>query len=171
MRLGHDSADVSSLCRAIADMKNLLNNERNDSRRQPGRRPNKKPTLPTYKRSPYSWLIVAVILVVAMMVLQQGLVTYTLRWDKFMDYLYEGGQIERVSIGDTEITGKFRERSEACPGGRRGCGVQGQLAAGQPGPRNSSMRPSTRSARRPWTIRSIAWRSNTRSSGSGCCGC
>jgi cell division protease FtsH len=94
-------------------MKNPLNNERNDSRRQPGRRPNKKPTLPTYKRSPYSWLIVAVLLVVAMMVLQQGLVTYTLRWDKFMDYLYEGGQIERVSIGDTEITGKFVERSEA----------------------------------------------------------
>jgi cell division protease FtsH len=94
-------------------MKNPLNNERNDSRRQPGRRPNKKPTLPTYKRSPYSWLIVAVLLVVAMMVLQQGLVTYTLRWDKFMDYLYEGGQIERVSISDTEITGKFRERSEA----------------------------------------------------------
>jgi cell division protease FtsH len=89
-----------------------LNNQSNNSRRQPPRRPSKKPTLPTYKRSPISWLIVAIILFMAMMMLQQGLVTNTLRWDDFTQKL-ESGQVERIDIGETEISGKFKPDSEA----------------------------------------------------------
>jgi cell division protease FtsH len=69
--------------------------------------------LPTYKRSPFSWLIVAIILFTAMMMLQQGLVTNTLRWDEFVERLVQGGQIAHLSIGETEITGKYKEGSEA----------------------------------------------------------
>ncbi|MCX5646334.1 MAG: ATP-dependent zinc metalloprotease FtsH [Phycisphaerae bacterium] len=94
-------------------MKNPPNSHPSDSHRPPSRRPNKKPTLPAYKRSPLSWLIVAVILFAAMMMLQQGLVTNTIRWDQFIQYLEEGGQIERIDIGETEISGKFKEGSEA----------------------------------------------------------
>jgi cell division protease FtsH len=49
----------------------------------------------------------------AMMMLQQGLVTNTLRWDQFTQYLEEGGQIDRIDIGETEISGKFKENSQA----------------------------------------------------------
>jgi hypothetical protein len=97
---------------AVESMRNLLNNQANDSRRQPNRRSNKKPTLPTYKRGPISWLVIAVILFMAMMMLQQGLVTNTIRWDKFISYLYEG-QVDRIGIGETEISGKFKEHSQA----------------------------------------------------------
>jgi cell division protease FtsH len=48
-----------------------------------------------------------------MMMLQQGLVTNTIRWDQFIQYLNEGGQIDRIDIGETEITGKYKEGSEA----------------------------------------------------------
>jgi len=94
-------------------MKTTLNSQPNDTRRQSNKRPLKKPTLPTYKRSPFSWLIVAIIILTAMMMLQQGLVTNTLRWDQFTQYLEEGGQIESINIGETEISGKFKEGSEA----------------------------------------------------------
>ncbi len=69
--------------------------------------------MPSYRRSPFSWLIVAMIIFAAMMMLQQGLVTNTLNWDEFAGYLLQGGQIARIEIGDTEISGKFREGSEA----------------------------------------------------------
>jgi cell division protease FtsH len=94
-------------------MKNTANNQKNGSPREPFRRPNRKPALPTYKRGPISWLIVALIVFTAMMMLQQGLVTNTLRWDQFTQYLEEGGQIDRIDIGETEISGKFKENSEA----------------------------------------------------------
>ena len=94
-------------------MRTTSNSQQNDPRRQPSKGSTRKPTLPTYRRGPYSWLIIALIVLTAFMMLQQGLVTYTLRWDKFIEDLYKGGQIERISIGETEITGKFREKSEA----------------------------------------------------------
>ncbi|NLH42861.1 MAG: ATP-dependent metallopeptidase FtsH/Yme1/Tma family protein [Planctomycetes bacterium] len=94
-------------------MKNDSNNTQNDSQREPGWRPNKKPQTPGFRRSPFSWLIVAIILFTAMMMLQQGLVTNTLRWDEFIQYLQEGGYIQEIQIGDTEITGKFHPDSQA----------------------------------------------------------
>ncbi len=94
-------------------MKTPSNNQQNDARRTPNRHPSRKPTLPTYKRSPLSWLIVAIILFTSMMMLQQGLTTNTLRWDQFTQKLEEGGQIARIDIGETEISGKFREGSQS----------------------------------------------------------
>jgi len=94
-------------------MKDDSNNTQNDSPREPGWRPNKKPQAPGYRRSPFSWLIVAIILFAAMMMLPQGLVTNTLRWDEFTQYLQEGGYIQEIQIGDTDITGKFYPDSQA----------------------------------------------------------
>ncbi|MGE5294209.1 MAG: ATP-dependent metallopeptidase FtsH/Yme1/Tma family protein, partial [Solirubrobacterales bacterium] len=94
-------------------MKNDSNNTDNESPRDSGWRQNKKPQAPGYRRAPFSWLIVIIIIFTAMMMLQQGLVANTLRWDQFVQYLDEGGQIEKVQVGDTEITGKFREGSQA----------------------------------------------------------
>ncbi len=66
----------------------------------------------TYRRGPLSWLIVALVIFTAMIMLQQGLVTNNVRWDQFTQYL-EQGQVERIDIGETEIAGKFKEGSEA----------------------------------------------------------
>ncbi len=93
-------------------MNDNASNSQNDSPRDMGRRPNKKPQLPGYRRGPVSWLIVIIVLVTAMMMLQQGLVTNTLRWDEFANYLDED-QIERIEVGDSDISGKFREGAPA----------------------------------------------------------
>ena len=87
-------------------------NPSSPAERNADKRPGKKPPLPTYRRGPFSWLIIAVIVFTTMMMLQQGLATNTLPWDEFAVYL-EQGQIEEISIGDTEITGKFRKDVEA----------------------------------------------------------
>ncbi|MBN2127994.1 MAG: ATP-dependent metallopeptidase FtsH/Yme1/Tma family protein, partial [Sedimentisphaerales bacterium] len=81
-------------------------------RRDPGSRPGKKPPLPSYRRGPLSWLVIAIIVFAVMMMLQQGLVVNTLRWDQFINYL-EQGEIESIDIGDTEVTGKLKEGSAA----------------------------------------------------------
>ena len=94
-------------------MMNRPENQQSDQNRNPNRRPNRKPPLPSYRRGPFSWLIIAIIIFTAMMMLQQGLVTNTLKWNEFAAYMEEGGQIESITIGDTEISGKFREGSEA----------------------------------------------------------
>jgi cell division protease FtsH len=91
-------------------MKNNRNNKSNEYRRDNSRRPGKRPPLPGYRRGPLSWLIIAIIIFTVMMMLQQGLVTNTLRWDQFLDQLAQGN-IEQIDIGDTEITGKFKENA------------------------------------------------------------
>jgi cell division protease FtsH len=87
-------------------MGNTQNNEPNGFRRD-NRRPGKKPPLPSYRRGPLSWLIIGIIVITAMMMLQQGLVTNTLSWDQFIFQLQQGN-VERLDIGDTEIAGKFK---------------------------------------------------------------
>jgi cell division protease FtsH len=91
-------------------------NSENPSSKQPGRNPNKrlgkKPPLPSYRRGPFSWLIIAIIVFTVMMMLQQGLATHTLSWNEFATAL-EQGQIETIKITDTDITGEFRENAEA----------------------------------------------------------
>jgi cell division protease FtsH len=94
-------------------MKNRSDHNQPGPRRDAGRRPNRKPPLPSYRRGPFSWLIIAIIIFTAMMMLQQGLVTNTLTWDQFTAYLEQGGQIEQIEVGETEVAGKFREGSAA----------------------------------------------------------
>jgi cell division protease FtsH len=94
-------------------MKNSTNSRSSPSRRDyNSKRPGRKLPPPTYRRGPLSWLIIAIVLVLAMMMLQQGLVTNTIRWDQFTQYL-EQGQVERIDIGETEISGKFKEGTPA----------------------------------------------------------
>ncbi len=78
------------------------------TRSGPGRkgRGGKKPPLPSYKHGPFSWLIVAIVIFTAMMLLQQWQRTDNINWDDFVRYL-ESNQIESVEIGETEITGRF----------------------------------------------------------------
>ena len=93
-------------------MKDKQSDKPNQQRRTDTRRPGRKPPLPGYRRGPFSWLIIAIIILTAMMMLQQGLVTTTLRWDEFTTN-FKQGQIELIEVGHTEIVGKFKEASEA----------------------------------------------------------
>jgi cell division protease FtsH len=76
--------------------------------RQESRRPGKKPPLPSYRRGPVSWILIFIIIFVAVMLMQQGLVTNSLTWDEFIGHL-EQGHIAQIEIGDSEIVGEFRE--------------------------------------------------------------
>ena len=77
----------------------------------PGPRGGKKPPLPSYRRGPLSWLIIAVVVFTAMMMLQQWRSIENINWDDFERYL-ENNEIESVEIGETEITGKFNQKGK-----------------------------------------------------------
>ncbi len=80
----------------------------------PQRKDSKKPPLPSYKRGPFSWLIIAIIIFTAMMMLQQWQKD-GVRWDEFIKYV-ENGMVESVRIGETEIKGKFNQQGIASRG-------------------------------------------------------
>jgi cell division protease FtsH len=69
----------------------------------------KKPQLTRYRRGPFNYLIIAVILFAAMMVLQQWQRVDTISLDEFAKLL-EDGNIESVTVKDTEITGQFKQQ-------------------------------------------------------------
>jgi len=71
-------------------------------------RSSKKLPQPTYKRGPFSWVIIIALGLTGIMMLQQFQGVEEIRWDEFVEYV-ENGYIENVTIKDTEITGKFNE--------------------------------------------------------------
>jgi len=96
-------------------MSNNRNKKPTQPRPGPRGRKGKKPPLPTYKRGPLSWLIIAIVIFTAMMMLQQWQNIDNIDWDVFVKHL-ENNQIESVEIGETEITGKFNQEGIASRG-------------------------------------------------------
>ena len=80
----------------------------------PQRKDSKKPPLPSYKRGPFSWLIIAIIIFIATMMMQQWQ-RDKVRWDEFIKYV-ENSMVESVKIGETEIKGKFNQQGIASRG-------------------------------------------------------
>jgi len=80
-------------------------------RPQPGQKgkPEKKPPFLAYKRGPYNWLIIAIVIFSAMMMLQHWQRIDTITWDDFKNCL-DNNQIKSVEIGETEITGRFNQK-------------------------------------------------------------
>ncbi len=74
----------------------------------------KKPP-PSYKRGPFGWLIIAIVIFTAMMLLQQLQRADHINWYDFEQYLAKG-QIESVEVGEVEITGEFNEAGIASRG-------------------------------------------------------
>ncbi len=77
------------------------------------RRANKKPPLPSYKRGPFSWLIIIIAVMFAMwLMLQPGLKSNNILWSDFEEAL-KNGEIDSskpIEIGETEITGEFNQK-------------------------------------------------------------
>ncbi len=89
-------------------MANSQNRKPSARRRSPQNKPGKKPPLPTYRRGPFSWLIILLILITGMMILRETRGVDRIRWDQFIQ-LVENKQIQSVTLKDTEISGKFSQ--------------------------------------------------------------
>jgi len=90
-------------------MSNNQNRKPGQPRRGPQDRGGKRPPLPSYKRGPFTWLIVGILIFTAMMMLQQWHKIDEIRWDEFVEHV-ENRHVESVIIKSTEIIGKFNER-------------------------------------------------------------
>jgi cell division protease FtsH len=98
-------------------MSNSQNKKPTQLRRSPGDRQGKKPPLPRYRRGPFTWLIILVVIITAWMLLQQLQGVDKIRWDEFVHYV-ENKHIDSVTIKDREIIGKFNEAGIASRGGK-----------------------------------------------------
>ncbi len=77
-------------------------------RRGQQNKPGQKPPLPRYKRSPFSYLIIAIVIFTLMVMVNQWQNTNKINWNEFEEYV-KNKSIEKVKIGETEITGKFKQ--------------------------------------------------------------
>ncbi len=71
-----------------------------------GQRGGKKPPIPTYRPSPFRWLLIAVLLFAAMMTIKSMLVKQVVSWDEFKSFVKEG-KVASVTIRQDEVVGKF----------------------------------------------------------------
>ena len=68
----------------------------------------KKPPAPDYKRGPFSWLIIAIVVFTVMLLVQQFQQAETIEYDDFLKHVKEG-HVDSVEVGETEIKGKFNQ--------------------------------------------------------------
>ena len=88
-------------------MTNQTNKKPGPNRRPPQNKQGKKPPLPTYRRGPFSWLIIAVIVFTGVLMLKDLQGVKEITWDQFEEHV-KNDRLESVLVKDTEITGKFR---------------------------------------------------------------
>jgi len=68
----------------------------------------KKSLLPSYKRGPFGWLFIPILLLLTASLLFKQWQNDDINWDDFVRYL-ENKQIASLEVGDTEIKGMFNE--------------------------------------------------------------
>jgi cell division protease FtsH len=88
-------------------MKEKQDRRRINQRQKPEQGPNKKPPLPTYRRGPLTWLIMAILLIKAVTMIQQWKRADEIHWSEFVQHV-QNEHIESIKIGETEITGEFK---------------------------------------------------------------
>ncbi len=103
--------------REIQDMSDGQNKKSPQGGRGPKGRGGKKAPLPSYRTGPFSWLIIAIVIFTAMLLLQQWQSVEEVRWDEFINHI-QNKHVERVTVKDTEIIGKFNEIGIASRGGK-----------------------------------------------------
>jgi cell division protease FtsH len=75
--------------------------------RGPQKRPGQKPPMPRYKRGPYSYIVIFILILILWTIVQQLQRPDNITWNEFVEYA-ENNQIESIEIGETEINGKFK---------------------------------------------------------------
>jgi len=86
-------------------------------RRGPQNRQGKKPPLPRYKRGPFSYLIIAIVIFTMIMMLNQWQRVDEIRWDEFVEHV-KNKHVDSVTIKDMEIIGKFNDAGLASRQGK-----------------------------------------------------
>ncbi|HEC04229.1 MAG TPA: hypothetical protein ENI81_11905, partial [Phycisphaerales bacterium] len=77
--------------------------------RGPQNRSGKKPPLPRYRRTPFSYLVIIFAALTLMMLIKPfWAVADRIRWDEFTTYV-ENGHIKTVKVKETAIVGDFNE--------------------------------------------------------------
>jgi len=88
-------------------MSNGQNRKPTQPRPGPQGQGGKKPPLPRYKRGPFTYLVIGLMLLTGWMMLQQLRGSNNINWGDFERHL-KNDEIESIEIGETEITGKFK---------------------------------------------------------------
>ncbi len=103
-------------------MSNGQNRKPTQPRPGPQGRGGKKPPLPGYKRGPFTYLIIGLVLLTGWMMLQQLRGSDNISWDDFERAL-KNDEIdtskEPIKIGETEITGDFNQKGKDNHEGRK----------------------------------------------------
>jgi cell division protease FtsH len=71
------------------------------------RKPGLKPTMTPYRRGPYSYIIIFILILLLWTIIQQYQSNNDIPWSAFVQYL-DNKQIASVEIGETALTGKFK---------------------------------------------------------------
>jgi len=72
-------------------------------------KPGNKPQLPRYKRGPLNYIIIVIMIFVAIMMMEQWQTVGEMDFWEFADHV-ENGDIEKVTVKETEVTGQFTEK-------------------------------------------------------------
>ena len=83
------------------------NNPNPQQRRGQQNKPGKKPIPPRFRRGPFFYLIIAIVIFTSLMMLQKFEGGEKKKWSEFIEDVNDG-KIESIEISDTEITGKFK---------------------------------------------------------------
>ncbi|MHC4357117.1 MAG: ATP-dependent metallopeptidase FtsH/Yme1/Tma family protein, partial [Planctomycetota bacterium] len=88
--------------------------------RGPQNQPGKKPPLPRYRRTPFSYLVIIFAILTLMMMAQPWWKRADrIRWDEFTGYVRDG-HVKTVTVKETEIEGEFNEQGIAAREGTKG---------------------------------------------------
>ncbi|MBN2136732.1 MAG: ATP-dependent zinc metalloprotease FtsH [Sedimentisphaerales bacterium] len=71
-------------------------------------RPGRKPPLPTYRRGPFTWLIIVLLVFTGYLIVQETRGIQKIRWDEFVSHV-ENKHIKTVTIKDAAISGEFNQ--------------------------------------------------------------
>jgi len=85
-----------------------MNDDKDKMFVSPEGRKGKKPLTQGYRGGPFSWLVMGIIILTALLMFQRLGKVDTIEWGDFEQYL-KNNQIAAVEIGETEITGTFNQ--------------------------------------------------------------
>ncbi len=92
-----------------------MNDDKDKMFVSPEGRKSKKPPAQGYRGGPFSWLVMGIIILSALLLFQRLGTVNTIAWSDFEKYL-KNKQIATVEIGETEITGTFNQAGIASRG-------------------------------------------------------
>lgn len=89
-------------------MSNSTGRKTDGRRRSLQNRQAKKVPLPAYRRNPFGWVLILVVILTGVVMLRDFQRVEKITWNQFIDHV-NNKHIESVTVKDTELTGEFRQ--------------------------------------------------------------